>query len=112
MCKDVSVKAVLSNASSANKHFGQNVQIQCSVPGNVFSWACWVGKGGSVIFGLNSSFVMSSSELCIGVQYCKVPRRWHRHCTDFQGSRYELPGPFSCVLSGALGLVHKQSCKV
>lgn len=103
------MKAVLSSAFSANTHTGQNVQIQCSVPGNVFSWACWVGKGGSVIFGLNGSFVIFSSELRVRVQYCKVPGRWHRHRTDFQGSRYELPGPFLCVLSRTSGSVHKQS---
>lgn len=87
MCKGEPVKAVLRKAFSANTHIGQNVQIQCSVSGNVFSWACWVGKGGSVICGLHNSFVMFSSELRVRVQYCKVPRRWHRHCTDFQGSR-------------------------
>lgn len=51
MCKGEPVKAVLSNAFSADTHIGQNLQILCSVPGNTFSWGCWVGKGGECHFG-------------------------------------------------------------
>jgi len=82
-------KAVLRNAFSVNTHVGQNTEIQSSVPGNVFFCACsnsslkYDGKGRSVIFSLSCNFVMSFSELRIRMQYCKVSRRWHCHCTDF-----------------------------
>lgn len=107
LCKGEAAKAVLRNAFSVNTHIGQNMQIQSNVPGNVFCCACfnssleYGGMGGSVISSLNCNFVMSFSELRIRMQYCKVSRRWHCHCTDFQGSRYALPCLFS-VLSRTL----------